>query len=148
MNFHPSLFASILFFITSIACNSQEQTVTNQDLLLVNDVLSAQLDAWNNGDINGFMEGYHQSDSIRFITGVRTIYGWDQVLQNYHKSFPNRDDMGFLMFSYDTIYTDRLPFILIEGNWRIHRHDTASGRFVLTFQKFAEDWKIVEDHTW
>ena len=31
-------------------------------------VLTAQQDAWNSGDIEGFMQGYIQSDQLRFAS--------------------------------------------------------------------------------
>ena len=36
----------------------------------VREVLAVQREAWNRGDIDGFMQGYLRSDDIRFASGV------------------------------------------------------------------------------
>lgn len=112
-----------------------------------------QLDEWNDGDIEGFMEGYWKSEDLRFSTSNGTRYGWDNTLAGYQKSFPNRDDMGELSFEIDSIYTDRAPFISLAGKWKIQRsqlegENNIGGKFILLFAKKDGAWKIIEDHTW
>ncbi|MBF8247937.1 MAG: DUF4440 domain-containing protein, partial [Bacteroidetes bacterium] len=59
----PSLHCLFLLLIlanTSYAQKDEEQ---------VKDVLTAQVESWNRGDIEGFMQGYWNSDSTMFNSG-------------------------------------------------------------------------------
>jgi hypothetical protein len=147
-------FPGFILFLLSIgslvySCVQPESSNQEEIRTAVQDVLNEQLIAWNEGDIEGFMQGYWNSEHLRFSSKQGTTYGYDKVLQSYKKSFPDRDDMGKLYFGIDSIYLDRLPFVMVEGAWTIHRYDTAGGRFVLTFSEVENgSWKIIEDHTW
>lgn len=138
-----------IILLISACLNKQEaQEIDKADVSEVLSVISEQQKAWNQGDIEAFMKGYWQSENLRFSGKYGTNYGWQSTLDSYRKSFPNRDDMGKLRFEIDTVYTDRLPFISVQGQWTIHRYDTIGGRFVLLFDQIQDEWKIIEDHTW
>ena len=62
-------------------------------------VLDAQQQAWNSGDIDGFMEGYWQSPDLRFGSGGSITYGWQETSDRYHKNYSDRAKMGTLDFS-------------------------------------------------
>jgi hypothetical protein len=55
-------------------------------------VLDAQVQAWNRGDIEGFMDGYWRSDSLLFTSGGQVERGWTTTLKKYKMSpsFPRR----------------------------------------------------------
>src|SRR5262249_48371985 len=61
-------------------------------------VLDEQVAAWNRGDIRGFMEGYHKSESTTFVSETITK-GHSQVLARYLKRYETREKMGTLQFS-------------------------------------------------
>ena len=65
----------------------------------VGQVMQRQQDAWNNGDIPRFMEGYWESDSLMFIGSRGLSYGYNKTLENYLKSYPTREKMGLLEFT-------------------------------------------------
>ncbi len=67
--------------------------------------LEAQTRAWNRGDLNEYMQGYWQSDSLLFIGKSGLTYGWQQTLDNYRKNYPDARAMGQLSFS--AISSDR-----------------------------------------
>ena len=46
-------------------------------------LLQKQTEAWNRGDVEGFMEGYWKSDSLMFIGKSGITYGWQKTLDNY-----------------------------------------------------------------
>ena len=137
--------ASLIF----TACNTPETQITEQDVQAVRTIMQNQEDAWNDGDLESFMTGYHNSEDIRFSSSAGTTYGYNQLLKAYKKSFASKEAMGQLRFELDSIYTDRIPYIQVQGQWTIFRADTIGGRFVLTFEEQEnEGWKIIEDHTW
>lgn len=111
-------------------------------------VLDEQVKAWNTGNIEEFMQGYWQSDSLRFASGGTVKRGWKTTLERYRKSYPNQAAMGTLNFS-DLECTILAPdAALVFGRWRLQREkDSPGGLFTLTFRKFGKTWKIVHDHT-
>ena len=42
-------------------------------------VMIAQQEAWNKGDIEGFMEGYARSNETVFVSGDEVTRGWQTV---------------------------------------------------------------------
>ena len=61
-------------------------------------VLAEQQECWNKGDIDCFMQGYWNSDSLRFIGKSGVNRGWQATLDNYKKSYPDKAAMGTLNF--------------------------------------------------
>ena len=78
-----TLFLSIFLF-----CSIQlfAQTKTEKQII---SILKIQDEAWNNGDINGFMETYWKHDSLMFIGKSGVTYGWQNTLNNYKKVINN-----------------------------------------------------------
>ena len=59
----------------------------------IEQVITAQVDAWNAGDLEGFMRGYLKSDNIRFLSGTNITRGWTTVLEHYQKGYPDKATM-------------------------------------------------------
>jgi ketosteroid isomerase-like protein len=111
-------------------------------------VLSAQVAAWNRGDIDGFMNGYARSDATEFISGDKLTRGWQTVRDRYKKKYDSREKMGTLHFSELKITSLSGDAALVIGRWRLDRKDDKPhGRFTLLFRRTPEGWRIVHDHT-
>ncbi|MGH9905305.1 MAG: YybH family protein [Pyrinomonadaceae bacterium] len=111
-------------------------------------VLEAQRDAWNRGDLAGYMNGYHRSPGIVFISGDNLTRGWQTVFDRYQKNYDSREKMGTLTFSdlETTVYSNDL--VVMNGRWHLQRaKDEPHGRFTLIFRLTRQGWKIVQDHT-
>lgn len=111
-------------------------------------VLSAQQAAWNNGDIDGFMEGYWVSDDLRFASGGSVTRGWQATRDRYHTNYSNRSIMGELTFAGIEVNMLSDDAAIVHGAWALQReNDQPSGLFTLVFQEFDDGWKIVSDTT-
>jgi ketosteroid isomerase-like protein len=111
-------------------------------------VLHAQETAWNAGDIEGFMQGYWQSDSLKFIGSNGLNYGWSQTLDNYRKHYPDVAAMGKLSFSILSIDITSPKSAFVVGKWHLAReHDEPQGYFTLLWKLIKGKWVIVADHT-
>jgi ketosteroid isomerase-like protein len=111
-------------------------------------VLRAQQDAWNRGDVDGFMNGYMRSRSTIFVSEDSVRRGWETVRDRYKKKYPDRAKMGMLTFSKIEITPLGLDAAVVLGSWHLKRaQDQPHGRFTLIFRKTAEGWRIVHDHT-
>jgi ketosteroid isomerase-like protein len=111
-------------------------------------VLDAQRDAWNRGDIEGYMDGYDRSVQTEFVGGDEITRGWQTVLDRYKKKYDSREKMGVLTFSDLEITTVSKDAALVLGRWRLKRaNDEPHGTFTLLFRKTKAGWRIVHDHS-
>ena len=112
------------------------------------DVLDAQVDAWNEGDIDGFMAGYLNSDDLRFTSGNEVEYGWRQTRRRYRERYPDRAAMGTLAFENLDVRVLGEHAALVYGRFRLTREsDEPTGLFTLLVERHGEQWLIVADHT-
>jgi len=133
-----------LFLITL----SFQASTQNTDERTIREVLSNQVDCWNAGDLECFMEGYWKSDDLIFIGSKGVTYGWQKTLDNYKKSYPDKAAMGTLTF--DLILLEPLSedFWSVIGKWTLKRkQDEPTGHFTLIFRRLGNDWVIVSDHS-
>jgi ketosteroid isomerase-like protein len=123
-------------------------TVKAQDSREILAVLDAQQSAWNSGDLEKFMTGYQQSDSLLFVGKSGATYGWQQTLDNYKKNYPDKSAMGTLTFSIKKVQLLSKDTAFVLGGWHLQRaKDEPQGYFTLIFKKFKTGWKIISDHT-
>lgn len=111
-------------------------------------VLLTQVDDWNNGDIEAYMEAYWKSDSLLFIGKSGPKYGWTSTLENYRKAYPDKKAMGVLRFEFLKIQVVSVYTAYVIGKWELTReNDKPSGYFSLIMKKIKGNWKIAIDHT-
>jgi len=111
-------------------------------------VLSRQAEAWNRGDIDGFMEHYWKSDELTFSSGGQTTRGWKSTKENYQRRYPTREKMGRLTFSQLEITPLGESAALVLGRWRLARDEgPVGGNFSLVCRRIEGKWVIVHDHT-
>ena len=114
----------------------------------VEQVLTAQERAWNNGDIDGFMAGYAKIPSLRFASGGTVTYGWQETLDRYKAHYPDRAAMGTLTFSDLDTTTLSADAALVFGRWHLKTtKGEPNGLFTLVLRKTSDGWRIVADHT-
>jgi ketosteroid isomerase-like protein len=141
--------ALTIIFCTSVAAivsaaPTQSQNATAQ----IRSVLRAQQDAWNRGDIDGFMNGYARSASTVFVSEDTIRRGWETVRERYRKRYSDRPKMGTLTFSDLEIMLLSPDAGVVLGRWSLKRaNDQPHGRFTLIFKRLPEGWRIVHDHT-
>lgn len=129
----------ILTFCFSF-CIAQEKEILN--------VLYSQQTAWNKGDLEKFMSGYWKNDALLFIGSNGPTYGWQKTLENYRKTYPNKEKMGTLEFSEIMVKPLGNDYAFVFGKWKLIREkDTPNGVYTLIFQKFKDGWKIISDHS-
>ena len=113
-------------------------------------VMSAQVAAWNRGDIDGFMEGYARSEKTEFVSGDKITRGWQTVRDRYRRKYTTREKMGMLTFSDIKVTMLNADAAIVLGRWQLARKsDRPHGFFTLVFRRIppSRDWRIVHDHT-
>lgn len=120
---------------------------TRKDDASIRQVMSAQEKAWDRGDIPGFMEGY--SDSVCFVSKKGITCGKAGVTANYVKSYPDKAAMGDLTFGGLEILGAGADNAWCTGTWELIRaQDTLGGGFSLLWERTAQGWRILRDHTY
>jgi ketosteroid isomerase-like protein len=139
------MFRAFVFLMAATCCaraDSAEQSIRR--------VLTDQAQAWNRGDIDGYMTGYDNSPETTFI-GKTVQHGYQDVLRNYHERYPERENMGTLTFTDLTVKLLGGDYASVTGRFHLQRTAAGggdtSGVFSLLFQRTRMGWKIVLDHT-
>ncbi len=118
------------------------------DRAAIADVLTAQQQAWNRGDIDAFMAGYDKADDIIFTSGGKVRRGYAATLEKYRKSYVAAKAMGKLGFQIVEVRWLGPDAALLMGRYRLTETPKAgSGLFTLIFERRPDGWKCVHDHT-
>lgn len=120
----------------------------NKDEKSILKVLNDQIEQWNNGSIDKFMDGYWNNDSLCFIGKNGPKYGFKSALENYKKSYPDRATMGKL--SFDILKLEKISdvYYSVIGRFNLTRtKGNLTGYFTLLVKKINNQWKIVLDHS-
>jgi ketosteroid isomerase-like protein len=138
----------VLVLIFGLASRAPSSASDASEQAQIRTLLQNQTEAWNRGDIDGFMVGYWKSDETAFVGASGMTRGWQSVLDRYKKSYPDRKAMGQLTFSALEIHLVCADAAFAIGKFQLEReNDEPAGIFTLNFRKFPEGWRIVADHT-
>ena len=112
-------------------------------------VLTTQQECWNNGDIDGFMQGYWNSEELIFTSlSHKPAYGWDNTSERYKTSYPTKSSMGELRFEILDLRLISKTTATLKGKWELIREkDHPNGLFWLDIERFDESWLITKDST-
>ncbi|TBN05315.1 nuclear transport factor 2 family protein [Hyunsoonleella flava] len=135
-----TLFCFLAFGFTNAQVNK------DSDIKAINKVLKKQRIAWSNNDIEGYMEGYWQSDSLAFYGNKGVIYGWENTLDHYLTYYPTAAYTGKLSFKINAVNNIAPDSYYVLGEYHIKREvGNADGLFMLVFKKIDGKWKIIAD---
>jgi len=143
-------FLLVAIIPSSVAAQSSAKPNKREGRIIaaVRAVLDAQRDAWNRGDVEGYMDGYARAEDTVFVSGDNVTRGWQKVLDRYKKNYNSREKMGTLTFSDLEITPIGNDAAIVLGRWQLQRaNDKPHGRFTLILRRTKQGWKIVHDHT-
>jgi len=131
---------SLLTLSTLSAQTKDEQTIRT--------ILADQTVQWNKGDIDAFMKGYWNNDSLLFVGKNGPTYGYQKTLSNYKKNYPDAAAMGKLSFEILKVQRLSTDCYFVLGKWALTRSiGNVSGAYTLIFRKIKNQWVIVSDHS-
>ena len=145
------LFFVLLVCSALISCNQTSRKVDQQAIsageAAIKDVLISQEKAWNDGNLDEFMKGYWNSDSLQFV-GSTITHGWQSTLDRYRATYPDRAAMGNLKFEFFRFSFITPQTCLVTGRYTLTRaQDQPTGLFTLLLKNISGKWVIVYDHT-
>ncbi len=133
----------LALLLVCLAAGSQ-----SKDEKAIRNILNQQTNAWNNGNIESFMIGYWENDSLMFIGKSGVTYGWNNTLNNYKKGYPDTAAMGKLSFNLISVKKLSKKYYFIVGKWFLKRSiGDAGGHYNLLFRKINGRWVIIADHS-
>ena len=114
-------------------------------------VMEMQANAWNRGDVDGFMVGYLNSPDTSYTSGGAQVWGYEAIKQRYVRTYGagDRKLMGKLEFSNLKVVEATKDSAVCVGEWHLTRAKApkAEGVFSLVFVRTPSGWKIIHDHT-
>ena len=115
---------------------------------LIKSLLTTQIESWNKGDLEGYMQTYWKSDSLSFIGKSGLKRGWQTTLDNYKKGYPDTTAMGKLSFEILETKILSREYAYVIGKWHLKRSiGDLNGAYTLLLRKIKGEWKIVSDHS-
>ena len=130
----------LLFVVSSFNSNDEK------DIAAIKEVLATQQKAWNNYDLEGFMQGYWKSEELKFYGSNGVTYGWKNTLERYKKGYPSSEHTGELNFVLNEISKIDKESYYVMGEYHLKRSvGDANGIFMIIFKKIKGEWKIIAD---
>ena len=121
---------------------------SQNDIQKIKEVLFTQEKYWNNGDIDGFMLGYWNSQKFKFSWVNGTEYGWENALEKYKISYPTKESMGEFSFEILDVKLTSDTTAVLDGKWElIRKNDNPKGSFTYIFKKIENNWLIISDYS-
>ncbi len=141
--------SSISFiFLFIVFTSSYSQNLKEKDSLKILNVLEQQRIAWNDNNINKFMQGYLKSEKLVFSGSNGPVFGWNFVKDRYLKKYSTKELMGDLSFEINDLFLLTKKVAILLGKFNLQRkNEKLSGYFTLIFKKINGNWYIVSDHT-
>jgi beta-aspartyl-peptidase (threonine type) len=138
-----------VFLLAAAADNAKPTREGDEARAAVQQVLEAQVKAWNKGDLEGFMVGYWKDEGLTFFSGKDRTQGWQATLERYRKKYQAEGkEMGQLSFADLDIHIVGDKTAWVRGRWKLMTSkETFGGLFTLLVEKKADGWRIVHDHT-
>jgi ketosteroid isomerase-like protein len=135
--------------LIALAACVHAATFTTADDRAVRDTLAAQAQAWNRGDLDGYMAGYARSPELVFTSGGKIRRGWQQAYDSYRAKYgSDRSTMGKLAFEVLAVQPLGADGAVVLGTWRLALAGGAvGGVFSVVFARTPDGWRVIHDHT-
>lgn len=138
-------FSLLLLFCLSTSVSFSQYSKDEKE---IRDLLARQTEAWNGGNIDAFMKGYWESDSLLFIGKSGVTHGYQNTLANYKKGYSDTAKMGKLFFDLLEVRKLSAEYYWVVGKWFLKRSvGDIGGHYTLLFRKIKGRWAIVADHS-
>jgi len=150
------MFVIGLQVLLAMALAGSARAAASGDDAAIRQVMDQQAAAWNRGDVVEFVRSYKDAPDTTFV-GASVRKGYRTILESYRKHYATKEQMGRL--TYSELEVRLLPdahgevrYAAMTGRFHLDRtaHGEAArddGVFSLLWEKTADGWKIILDHT-
>jgi len=138
--------------VACLACAHAPRTPDWQrDRAAILELLRAQQDAWNRGDLEGFLRAYDPGPDLVFTSGGQIRRGLDETRARYQARYgADRETMGRLEFEVLDVRALGPGGAVVLGRWSLTpgpSREAGGGVFSLALLRTDDGWRIVHDHT-
>lgn len=138
---------ALSFGTLSVYAQAADQLYTaSHEQLAVTKVIVAQENAWNRGDLDGYLAHFKESEDTEVML-AGPVRGMGNVRSAFRLNFPNKDAMGTLEDSEVKVRELGENFALATGKYRITRSRKGGGNiegtFIEVFEKTPTGWRVV-----
>ena len=132
-----------------IACATTTPRFSADDDRAIRGVLAKQEDAWNRGDLEGYMAGYEHSADLVFTSASKVRRGWQETHDKYKAKYgSDPSTMGKLAFEILGVQALGADGAIVLGRWKLTDTPNAgSGVFSVALRRTSSGWLVVHDHT-
>ncbi len=120
-------------------------TATRQQLDVVKIVL-AQQNAWNKGDLDGYLSHYKDAPDTQAVL-ANLVRGVDNIRAAYRQNFPNKESMGDIEDTDIDVKALGDKYALATGKYHLNRPKKSGGpidgTFMELFEKTPTGWQII-----
>jgi len=139
---------SAVFFVAAPALSQKEDplfTASRQQLDVVKIIL-AQQNAWNKGDLDGYLSHYKDSPDTQAVL-ANLVRGIDGIRSAFKQNFPNKDAMGSIEDTDIDVKALGDNYALATGRYHLNRPKKSGGpiegTFMELFEKTQAGWQII-----
>ena len=147
----PPILRLILLAAGILLCGQEASGSDLDSRTAIQAVLDKQIQAWNRGDMEGFMAGYWNSPNLVYLSNRTVVRGWQTLLKRYKEIFkkPEGLQMGQLELSEEEIMPLSNDIALVWGTFHIKTTNgkNRGGLYTLVMRKLPEGWLAVYDRT-
>src|SRR3990172_4828991 len=138
------LLAFLFAFLWMTSSSVQAEDARSQ----ITAMLKEQDEAWNRGDLKGFVKPYDDSGQLIFV-GSKGIVRSPQVLKEHYEQRYKEGQGDFGRLSFSDLEVEELGRGLARawGRWLVEQKDKkVSGWFTLILKETPTGWRIIHDH--
>jgi uncharacterized protein (TIGR02246 family) len=122
--------------------------MAQSDEAAIREVIQRELETWNSGDIEGYVDLYAPVDSVRMIYNGGEVMGKENILAFYKKYWP-KEKMGKLEFTDVRLERVSPEYFYTQGHFHVTQSDgkKIKGRFSGLMKKINGKWYLYTDHS-
>jgi beta-aspartyl-peptidase (threonine type) len=139
----------VLTFLLMCLCACETLAGGPEEVKAIRAVIDAQVGAWNEGNLDAFMQAYRKDENITGISDGAAVKGWKALDEQYRIAYRSAGkEMGKLVLSGVSVDLISPDAAFVRGKWELTTsRGVAKGWFTQVFKKSPEGWKIVHDHS-
>ena len=138
--------AALLAPAPAVSQNSDPLFTASRQQLDVVKIILAQQNAWNKGDLDGYLSHYKDAPDTQAVL-ANLVRGVDNIRAAYRQNFPNKDAMGEIEDTDIDVRPMGDNYALATGKYHLNRPKKSGGAiegtFMELFEKTATGWQII-----
>ena len=120
------------------------------DVNAINDLLTKGRDAWNAGDVDGYMSAYWNSAELLVVIDNQQYRGWKALNAAFKGGYPDLKRLGQITYTRIQVRITSSDLALVKTAWTGRSPNSSSqivGSTTMNIQKFEEGWKVVSAYS-